>query len=326
MSTVELNNLRMICQDLPRVIIHCDINKTIIMSDNVSNFDIEKTLNSLLSECIWGRIKHGKKSEENNEEKDIIYTLDDWEIISTIPSSNPPEIDSITFGEYLEKYMMKFMTRDEMKKYKSTFTQNGNIGETCRDSYQKIFDALQFNIKINGNDEELEEGNNVIDFQADENKSHASPSFDSMLHHSISLSRIDLYPELTKSVLKDGQYHIIPSFFYLISVLDDLKIDFRIIFRTFGVDIAKVAAEFNTYCEGNHPVLHHTEFIKSLPSIEIQQKYSFVNKKMDGSDGSIDRRLHLPSFSGKITRNGINSNDVHLAHLSHERVSCMFYF
>ena len=102
-------------------------------------------------------------------------------------------------------------------------------------------------------------------------------------------------------VLVNGQYHIVPSFFLLVSELDARGLDFRIIFRTFGVDVARVASEFNMYCEGTHPV---------FPGI----------KKMDGRDGSVDRRLRLPHFSCRYHRTAVGPEGVAMAHISNDVV------
>ena len=41
-----------------RLILHMDINKCIIMSDISANRDFHQTLNSILSECVYGRVPY----------------------------------------------------------------------------------------------------------------------------------------------------------------------------------------------------------------------------------------------------------------------------
>ena len=43
--------------NIPPLMLHFDINKTIIISDPVSNISTDQMLNSLLSECIWGTLQ-----------------------------------------------------------------------------------------------------------------------------------------------------------------------------------------------------------------------------------------------------------------------------
>lgn len=47
-------------------------------------------------------------------------------------------------------------------------------------------------------------------------------------------------------------YHIVPSFFRLIDVLQQRGVEFTLVFRTFGVDTEPVMEEFNRFCCGNH--------------------------------------------------------------------------
>jgi len=48
-----------------------------------------------------------------------------------------------------------------------------------------------------------------------------------------------------KTLLMNGRYHLIPSFFSLIRSLKKSKREFAVVFRTFGADIKGVIAEFN---------------------------------------------------------------------------------
>jgi hypothetical protein len=80
----------------------------------------------------------------------------------------------------------------------------------------------------------------------------------------------------------DGYLAMLPSFFSLVARLHILNIDFRIVFRTFGIDIPRIAREFNMFCSGMHPLC---------------SRYLPEGVRMDGSGGSVDRRLHLPRRS-----------------------------
>ena len=42
-----------------RLVLHFDINKTIIMTDKAQDSDMSQMLNMLLSECAWGRLEPG---------------------------------------------------------------------------------------------------------------------------------------------------------------------------------------------------------------------------------------------------------------------------
>jgi len=101
----------------------------------------------------------------------------------------------------------------------------------------------------------------------------------------ITLPASKLTSEPLPSYFADGFYQIVPSFFLLITFLVLKRIDFRLIFRTFGRDGASVIDEFNAFCEERHP------FFKPP-------------QKLDGTDPTypIDLRLNLPHQSGALLR------------------------
>jgi hypothetical protein len=90
------------------LILHFDINKTLIMSDPVGNISIDKMLNSLLSECIYGTVSMNNDSndvnqinndnQENISDTDLRYRVDNWTILSPVPCLSPPHKDAVTFG------------------------------------------------------------------------------------------------------------------------------------------------------------------------------------------------------------------------------------
>lgn len=104
--------------------------------------------------------------------------------------------------------------------------------------------------------------------------------------------------------LKDGYYHIIPSFFRLVEYLAEMNTEFNILFRTFGVDIENVCSEFNLFCTGGHPAY--------VPS-----------KKLDGTDPLYrrDLRIKLPRFHGKFSHTGFGSDGLHMSYVDGENVS-----
>jgi hypothetical protein len=74
--------------------------------------------------------------------------------------------------------------------------------------------------------------------------------------------------------LDESEYFfVVPSFFRLLRTLHERGTSFNLIFRTFGDDLHRIAQEFNCFCEGKHPY--------------------FPGVVMDGSDGTIDRRVDL---------------------------------
>lgn len=106
-----------------RLIIHFDINKTIIMSDLDKEGD--SMLNSMLSECIWGEMEASTPRENR--------TGKEWRVKSSEPtmiSPDPGNPNVLTYGEYLENQTN--LSKKERKVLKTTFSEPGHIGESCR--------------------------------------------------------------------------------------------------------------------------------------------------------------------------------------------------
>jgi hypothetical protein len=100
-----------------------------------------------------------------------------------------------------------------------------------------------------------------------------------------------------KPYLSEGFYFIVPSFFHLLIKLIASDVDFVVIFRTFGVDIADVACEYNDFCDGKHPI---HKIPNSAPHMKIL----------------------LPEFTGRFMRTSNEFDGLHFAYVStHEKVS-----
>ena len=356
--------------EIPLVIMHFDINKTIIISDPAAEVTADQMLNSILSECIWGTLK--RKSSMNQDKfnnsnligcmdnvqkltrtidtgtegcmKSVLenvpdmsrsknvhastissveplledldgtkgdvlhnfeWSLDDWSICHPDPSQLQPQKNSITYGEFIENYNFKIkMTKKEMKYYKNRFTEKGMAGESVVNHFKILQNHLRFPKsqfvqdyinKINHVNAELAERDNILeenmgDITAYE-KGKKNNSNDILFTCEEKL-KIDGFikdnntkkdnakkEELTiiKNILQSGHYHIIPSFFKLISYFHENDINFRIIFRTFGTDIEKVKDEFNLYCRGKHP-LFHMNYVPNQDQNDIENKNSDNNE------------------------------------------------
>lgn len=111
------------------LILHFDVNKTILMSDLASGKSTSDTLNAILSECTWGYIRKDAPIDINERKPS------DWILYSKVPSTLKPihedkTINLITFGSYLEQYST--INRDVRKSLKANYTLKGNIGEIFR--------------------------------------------------------------------------------------------------------------------------------------------------------------------------------------------------
>lgn len=73
----------------------------------------------------------------------------------------------------------------------------------------------------------------------------------------------------------EGRHFLLPSFLRCVLRLEEEKRDFRIVFRTFGTDIADVISEFNLFCSGNHPC---------FPGVPPQMSHRIVNLPHDSGE------------------------------------------
>ena len=279
-------------------------------------------------------------SESSNFEQKI-SSINDWKICSTNPQIIPPEEGAMTFGEFVESQSLRLkMSKKEIKAYKTRFTEKGMAGETCFESFEKLQKCMRYSTETKFVDKYDGSGNNGRSLIDEETMGNIQNSIISENEN-----QKTTLPEKEKgtiekeenisiqSILQSESYHIIPSFFKLISYLHQEKVNFRLIFRTFGVDIERVAYEFNLYCEGNHPLFPLSSPPLSI-AVDTDKSNILINNnvddisssiqrvKMDGSgvDG-IDRRLYLPHYLGVLKRTSDHENGVSLQTINIEGVS-----
>ena len=195
-----------------KLILHFDVNKTIIISDASCGISTKTMLKNLLTECIWGTLSQSAITKPKEER-----VLVDWILLSKEPTSLPPIANAISFSEFLEFHTS--IERMKRKQLKADFFDT--IGKGL---YHHV-DELETHLKY------PESMKNIFENQ---NENQTNESINSQPY------------------LSDGYYHILPSFFHLILSLKQQNINFKIVFRTFGSDIPNIANEYNLFCENKH--------------------------------------------------------------------------
>lgn len=114
------------------LILHFDINKTLIMQDSASGSAVSTMLNSLLSEVVWGTIRPGTHKETR--------TVSDWSLFSNKPCTVSSNTDLVTFNDFLEEHTL--VPKSIYKPLKQNFTEPGGVGESCREYYLSLLSAL----------------------------------------------------------------------------------------------------------------------------------------------------------------------------------------
>ena len=113
-----------------RIICHFDINKCIIICDPVKGYTMEDSLNSILTEVIWGEV----------DSSIPIDNPDAWRIISNRPSTSAPKPGAVTFSHYLE--CLSGLPRSRRSPLVRGFTSKGGKGENCRSALEELRRAM----------------------------------------------------------------------------------------------------------------------------------------------------------------------------------------
>jgi hypothetical protein len=210
------------------LVLHFDVNKTIIICDAAAGVSLDEMLNSLLSECCWGPRPAALEAAQDPAtlsppEKHAIAVA--W--APTIgPSTEPPDDASlITFSDLLEGELC--MTKAPRKRLKKTFTDPGCVGERFRGTYDSLRTAMTLPDGVNLPKCAVERPG-----QADD-AAHGDLKSPTRFHF------------------------ILPSFFRMAQALHADGRRFSIVFRTFGVDLPEILGEWNAFCSGKHPLWPH---------------------------------------------------------------------
>lgn len=119
------------------LVLHFDVNKTIVMLDTIQNIPPGDVLNGILSECAWGRQVEGANGDVTKG----------WRLDRPTPSPIRP-VDSeelLSYLEYLE-LSLPGKAKDMKKKREQIwkkFTDPGEPGEALRPFYEQLQDALK---------------------------------------------------------------------------------------------------------------------------------------------------------------------------------------
>lgn len=192
---------------LPKLVLHFDVNQTILMADPAQGKTLDHVLNDILSNMAFGTVKDGTWTWNGGSLKD---RFDPDFFIA------PEEMNYYTFvqekladpvGASKEEC---FEMKTRRKKLKTTFTDPGQPGEVLRSEYDKMLSKMKVSNAVKNSKAAKE--------------------------------------------LHIGEYHhLLPSFFCCIQELAKRGRDFRIVFRTFGIDLENVQDEWNAFCNGVHP-------------------------------------------------------------------------
>jgi hypothetical protein len=218
----------------PKLILHFDVNKTLIMVDPAANKSVSDMVNGILSQASFGKIIETPEPKDFPKEED--EKIFKWKLVSTEPTTEKSKEENLmTYHYYLENYVYPHPTFDENvskneineinksldkknDRAKNQFTKKGFPGEKLEKYYQQILNKLT-----------LKE------------------------------------PRIEKEYV-----FILPTFFKMIQDLVKDGLEFSLIIRTFGIDIDEIAEELNSFCEGKHPDYPNVKFNGQDGTIDLR--------------------------------------------------------
>ena len=229
----------------PLLIINFDINKTIILADKSKNFSLEDGIKSTIVDYSWGKYDDSTKK---------------WTLTENYLSLKKPKSELINYSKYM-KIVFKNKTKEEIpdrdERYKINqelkkirerkyldFLNEGQPGEKLHNAYLEILKKIKIPEKI------------MNEINKDNSR----------------------YPSFFKNLFNNGYIYIFRSLFRLLIELQKKKKLFALIFRTFGQDFDDVIKEFNSFCEGAHPLFSG-------------EKEKFPKINFDGTHNSRDYRI-----------------------------------
>ena len=229
------------------LILNFDINQTIILEDKSKNLDFESGVKSCIVDYAWG-----------------IYdkSLKKWTLTENYLSHKRPKQNLENYNYYMDQiYPLKtekeipdneerYKKNNEIKRYKENlfieFLGKGQPGEKLYNIYQNIIKKLKISDNI------------MVKINQENSK----------------------YSQFYKELYKNGYIFIFPSLFRLMIELQNENRVFTIIFRTFGYDFDNVIKEYNSFCEGEHPIFSGKRRDEKYPT-----------KFFDGTHNSKDYRI-----------------------------------
>ncbi|OQR84867.1 hypothetical protein ACHHYP_12572 [Achlya hypogyna] len=223
---------------IKKLVLHFDLNRTIVMSDVAGGRSMENTLNYLLSECTYGRV-------DGNQ----------WVCVSKEPSLAPPAPSLVTYKKFV----------DDMYPYNSMAVGAMEDVKAFNKSQKKQRTALQSAFTSGPGLPVAPSYNHVLDCL----HFPEGPTRDAAKEAARSLGDSGL-----KDAWSAGRYYLLPSFLHFLVYMAETSsdaIELSVVFRTFGEDITEVAKELDFLCNGTHPLFPG----KTLPeSMRLQPPYA----------------------------------------------------
>lgn len=205
------------------LLMHFDVNKTIIHSDSISTKNSEDGVREAVSDIFWGHVfmMDLSGSDSTATSGECVKTQAVWQWSKKPPSLTPPSAAFVPAKATLMTYF----------KFCKKHTPDKDTFKRCVRSFELA---------------DPEAKGQMEEYVAKAMSKLQLPS--SMTSDSL------LSSALNEVGLKGSQYFIVPTLFYLVATLQRAGREFALLFRSFGNDHEKIKAEWNAFCELRHPI------------------------------------------------------------------------
>ena len=205
----------------PLLILNFDINKTIILGDKSKKLDVENGLRIAIGDYSWGIYDEKTRN---------------WSLTENYFSLQQPKPNLISYENYMKKKYKK-KTEEEIPDRDDRAEKNEELKKIRESQILKFLDQGQPGEKLHKKYLEILEKVKVPQKIMDEiNKENSK------------------YPSFYKELYLNGYIFIFYSLFRLMIELQNKNRIYTLIFRTFGTDFDDAIKEFNSFCEGEHPI------------------------------------------------------------------------
>ncbi|CAI5743695.1 unnamed protein product [Peronospora destructor] len=273
------------------VVLHFDLNRTVLMSDAAGGRTMENTVNYLLSECTWGYVNPLPPfewvcvSDTSFTEPPVTNNSNGLSLISYkkhVDNAHPYQ--DLTIAKDSDIDQIKTVNKAAKQKrtaLQSAFTGGNNApGSRVRQSFEDVMQKLHF---PHGKQREAAK----------------------QMAATMSKSRL-------QEAWSQGRYYLLPSFLQFLSYLTSPKVtqkevNVKLVFRTFGDDIVDVARELDLFVDNHHPIglpaLPDHFRLKLKPSAHCIATFYRDGFEADGTVLALGTLIKVP-FSTKLAEEG----------------------
>ena len=285
-----------------RLVLHFDVNKTIVMTDGAQGAGAGCVVNMMLSECAWGRLEPGaeppaaKKGETSSTSSSAADAADADATATTTSTTTaattadakktPSDNDSIP---PLPAPQVRWVAVGRL-------AADRPLADPQLMTYRSFLDSFALPSDASMPEAERERRRRA---RQDLKRRFTDKGQPGAMFSSVHAAVVDELSRAQAAACRDDDgnkkkcvercvhgHHllrptVLPSFFNLLLHLQAQRRRFTLVLRSFGTDLPAVIDEINAFAEGRHP--------------------SYPGARLDGSDGRVDVRIseergHLGAF------------------------------